>query len=99
MAQHNETAPNRDLVARLDGKDIVPAAVHDEIVLPDEKVNDRNLMIDNAIQAEQAEQSMSLWESLKTYKRAILWSMAISLVIVMDGYDTGCVFSQELGVP
>lgn len=43
----------------------------------------------DAIQAEQSEHNLTLKQSLRTYRRAILWSMAISLVIVMDGYDTG----------
>ena len=43
----------------------------------------------DAIQVEQSEHNLTLKQSLRTYRRAILWSMAISLVIVMDGYDTG----------
>lgn len=43
----------------------------------------------DAITAEEAEHTMPLLQALKVYKSAILWSMAISLVIVMDGYDTG----------
>jgi len=43
----------------------------------------------DAILAERAEHDMSLGQSLVTHRKAILWSMAISLVIVMDGYDTG----------
>lgn len=44
----------------------------------------------DAMVAEEAEHAMPLFEAVKVYKSAILWSMAISLVIVMDGYDTGC---------
>ena len=43
----------------------------------------------DAMMAEEAEHKMPLFQALKVYKSAILWSMAISLVIVMDGYDTG----------
>jgi hypothetical protein len=50
---------------------------------------DKRLDRADAIQAEPAEHHLTLRQSLKTYRRAILWSMAISLVIVMDGYDTG----------
>jgi hypothetical protein len=49
----------------------------------------------DAMLAEHAEQSMTLFESLKVYRSAILWSMAISLVIVMDGYDTGREYTRE----
>lgn len=43
----------------------------------------------DAIQAEDAEHRIPVLQALKVYKAAVLWSMAISLVIVMDGYDTG----------
>lgn len=43
----------------------------------------------DAIIAEEAEHAMPVLLALKTYRSATLWSMAISLVIVMDGYDTG----------
>lgn len=43
----------------------------------------------DAILAERAEHDMTLRQSLVTHRKAILWSMAISLVIIMDGYDTG----------
>lgn len=42
-----------------------------------------------AMAAEEAERLIPLFAALKVYRSAILWSMAISLVIVMDGYDTG----------
>lgn len=91
MAQLTKT-PTPDITSEnvnVGGKDSISPAVHDELVAVDEKTTPRDLARDDAIQGEQAEQSMTLKESLRTYKRAILWSMAISLVIVMDGYDTG----------
>ncbi|WOO80240.1 Maltose permease MAL31 [Vanrija pseudolonga] len=42
----------------------------------------------DAIDAEEAETNMGLWESLRTYPTAVFWSFAISLVIIMEGYDT-----------
>jgi hypothetical protein len=44
---------------------------------------------EDAIQAENVELALTLHESLSIYRSAILWSAAISLVIIMDGYDTG----------
>lgn len=46
-------------------------------------------ILQDAIAAEEAEAAMGLRESLSTYRWAVIWSIAISLVIVMDGYDTG----------
>jgi len=51
----------------------------------------------DAIRAEQNEHDIPLLQALKVYKSAILWSMAISLVIVMDGYDTGCKYTTLSG--
>ena len=35
------------------------------------------------------EKSMSLWQGIKAYPRAVGWSVVISLATTMDGYDTG----------
>lgn len=50
---------------------------------------DWNAIRNDAIIAEGIEHSMSIPQALIVYRSAILWSAAISLVIVMDGYDTG----------
>ena len=39
--------------------------------------------------AADAEKSMSLWQGMKAYPRAVGWSVAISMATTMDGYDTG----------
>lgn len=41
-----------------------------------------------AMNAEVAEQSMTIREALRDYKSAVFWSWAISLCIIMEGYDT-----------
>ncbi|KAJ9157508.1 Sugar/inositol transporter [Pleurostoma richardsiae] len=38
--------------------------------------------------ATQDEHSMTVWQAVKRYRKACLWSMAFSLSIIMDGYDT-----------
>lgn len=40
-----------------------------------------------AAAATAAEHNMGLWKSLKTYPKAIAWSMGISTCIVMEGFD------------
>ncbi|BEI85680.1 hypothetical protein CcaverHIS002_0510810 [Cutaneotrichosporon cavernicola] len=42
----------------------------------------------DAIEGEEAEQALTLRESFKLYPTAIFWSFAMSLVIIMEGYDT-----------
>ena len=43
---------------------------------------------DGAIAAETAEQAMTFTEAFRDYKSAVGWSLAISLCIIMEGYDT-----------
>jgi hypothetical protein len=46
--------------------------------------------LQDAINAEHAEKNMSFWTAVKTYRKAVIWSMAISATLVMEGYDTSC---------
>ncbi|KAI8623566.1 general substrate transporter [Xylariaceae sp. FL1651] len=46
-----------------------------------------------AYQAWQAERTAGFWESIRSNKRAVLWSMAISISIIMEGYDTALINS------
>jgi MFS transporter, SP family, general alpha glucoside:H+ symporter len=39
--------------------------------------------------ASQGEHEATLWEALKTNKKAAMWSAIISLTIIMEGYDIG----------
>lgn len=42
--------------------------------------------LDNARQASQDEQAMNLRDGMRLYPKAILWSMLLSLAIVMEGF-------------
>lgn len=42
-----------------------------------------------AQQAAAAERQATFWEALKSNRKAALWSAAISLTIIMEGYDVG----------
>ncbi|KAF4305586.1 Sugar/inositol transporter [Botryosphaeria dothidea] len=44
-------------------------------------------LVHDAANATQAEQSMSLWQGLKTYPYAVGWSVFLSTAIVMEGFD------------
>jgi SP family general alpha glucoside:H+ symporter-like MFS transporter len=43
----------------------------------------------DAMVAEEAERSLTLRESFRLYPKAVMWSLGISLCIVMEGYDLG----------
>lgn len=43
--------------------------------------------ISEAKQASDEEHSQSLWQALNANRKAVLWSMLISMSIVMEGYD------------
>lgn len=51
--------------------------------------------IDRAVAAELAEQSMTFREAIRDYRSAVFWSFAISLCIIMEGYDTALPVSDE----
>ncbi|KIH86387.1 MFS transporter, SP family, general alpha glucoside:H+ symporter [Sporothrix brasiliensis 5110] len=59
-----------------------------------------------ASHAADVERSMSIREALRLYPKAIFWSCVITLVIIMDGYDTALIgsffgyptFQQRFGV-
>ncbi|KAI0025226.1 sugar transporter-like protein [Xylariomycetidae sp. FL0641] len=44
--------------------------------------------LDEARQATEDEHNQTLWEALKQNRRAVMWSVLISMTIVMEGYDT-----------
>lgn len=48
-------------------------------------------IIQNAKAATDKEQRMSLWEGIKTYPKAVGWSLLISTCIAMEGYDISLV--------
>ncbi|KAH7377545.1 MFS transporter [Cadophora sp. MPI-SDFR-AT-0126] len=57
-----------------------------------------NEVIDNARNATDKEHSMTLWQGLKLYPKAVGWSILISTCIVMEGYDL-CLLSSFYAFP
>jgi len=49
---------------------------------------DFDILTSGAAKATEAEHSMTLREGLRTYPRAVGWSILISTAIVMEGFDT-----------
>jgi len=48
---------------------------------------------EDAKHATNAEHALPFWQALKFYRKAVGWSMAISLGIIMEGYDTALIGS------
>jgi hypothetical protein len=43
---------------------------------------------EDARMATQTEHTMPLWQGIKTYRKAVFWSVIVSSSIIMEGYDT-----------
>ena len=62
---------------------------------------------DEARRATEAEHSLTIWQAVRMYPKACFWSCAVSLVYIMDGYDTALLgslfafpnFQQRFGKP
>ncbi|KAL4779133.1 general substrate transporter [Aspergillus varians] len=48
-------------------------------------------VVENAKAAAQKEQRMTLWQGIKLYPKAVMWSFIISTTIAMEGYDISLV--------
>jgi SP family general alpha glucoside:H+ symporter-like MFS transporter len=68
--------------------------------------NTRNETMQNAKAATEKEHNMTLLQGIKLYPKAIAWSMLISTLIVMEGFDIALInnlygfqaFNQKFGV-
>ncbi|KAI1389307.1 putative MFS alpha-glucoside transporter [Hypoxylon trugodes] len=90
-----------------DGVGTVPTPVPD-VALKEEQEAQETLsdVIRNAKLATEKEHSMTLWQGLKLYPKAIAWSVLISTCIAMEGYDVSLVnnfyafpqFNKKYGV-
>lgn len=50
----------------------------------------RGFMHKDEVEEDVRERSITLWEGIKTYPKAIGWSVVLSTAIVMEGYGTLC---------
>lgn len=48
---------------------------------------DSKVLVVEAKQAADSEHQMTLWEAIKTYPKAIGWSVLLSSTLIMEGYD------------
>jgi hypothetical protein len=56
---------------------------HDEVARMSGK-----MLNEDARLATQAEHNLGLWQAIKTYRKAVFWSVTVSSSIIMEGYDT-----------
>lgn len=66
-------------VARIDSKAAAAIASN---------VQDYDALVHDAHEATQAQENMSISKAIKTYPKAIFFSLILSLAVVMEGYDT-----------
>ncbi len=66
-------------VARVDSKQAAAIASN---------VEDYDALVHDAAEATQAQEQMSLAKAIKTYPNAIMFSLILSLAVIMEGYDT-----------
>lgn len=53
--------------------------------------NSTSSILKGAKAAAEKERSMTLWQGVRLYPKAIAWSVVISTCIVMEGYDISLV--------
>ena len=46
------------------------------------------MLNEDAKQATATEHTLGLWQGIKTYRKAVFWSVIVSASIIMEGYDT-----------
>ncbi|KAM0790380.1 hypothetical protein ACM66B_003262 [Microbotryomycetes sp. NB124-2] len=70
------------------------------------EIQDYSAVVDEARDASELEQTMTLREGLRLYPKAIAWSMLLSTAIIMEGYDTTLIgnffaypqFNKQFGI-
>lgn len=76
--------------SKTQGQDVItPAPVKEEP--PQGPAAPMAKVVENAKAAAQKEQKMTLWQGIKLYPKAVVWSVIISTTIAMEGYDISLV--------
>jgi MFS transporter, SP family, general alpha glucoside:H+ symporter len=76
--------------AAMDEKKNIVTSAHFENVthLPLEEKMTGDILHEYAKVGAYVEHQLSAWEAIKTYPKAIFWSLMVSMWVVMEGYDT-----------
>ncbi|KAK8112739.1 sugar transporter [Apiospora sp. TS-2023a] len=81
--------PKQDAIA--EGSPTYPSAEEEKKQYSDSEARPMSDLIRDAKLATEKEHSMTLWQGIKLYPKAIAWSVLISTCIVMEGYDVSLV--------
>lgn len=97
-------------MASTNGNDIMPepqtpVATREADTEKQTNAHDMSKLVRNARLGAEKEQSMTLWQGIKLYPKAIGWSVLISTCICMEGYDVSLInnfyafpqFNQKYG--
>ncbi|KAJ5730916.1 uncharacterized protein N7483_005424 [Penicillium malachiteum] len=70
-----------------------PHMTHHETTTPSPEVQSRIALAEDARNATIEEHSLTFSEAVKRYPKACFWAVAVSLVVILDGYDTALIGS------
>ena len=78
---------------------------HDEVGVPDHELPCWVGLAEDARNATAEEHRLGFWDAVKLYPKACMWTMVVSLVVILDGYDTALIgslfgfpaFQQQFG--
>lgn len=84
-----DTKPSDHFVENMDPK---PTGYHEEIAVGTAEnratdVHDWGEITLDAKAATAAEHSLTFWQGIKVYRKAVFWSLIVSMTIIMEGYD------------
>ncbi|KAJ5734064.1 hypothetical protein N7493_002850 [Penicillium malachiteum] len=70
-----------------------PHIAHHETTTPSPEMQDRIALAEDARLATIEEHNLTFFEAVKRYPKACFWGIAVSLVVILDGYDTALIGS------
>ncbi|CVL02507.1 uncharacterized protein FMAN_00028 [Fusarium mangiferae] len=62
-------------------------AVERGLQAPEKPAYDVAMLVSKAQAADVADRQLTIWQALKKYKKAVLWSTLLSTALIMEGYD------------
>ncbi|KAJ5109432.1 hypothetical protein N7456_006107 [Penicillium angulare] len=88
-------------------KEDAPHIAHEEMATQDREVQGWMGLAEDARNATIQEHRLTFFEAVKLYPKACLWTMVVSLVVILDGYDTALIgslfgfpaFQKQFGNP
>ncbi|KLO86335.1 Uncharacterized protein LW93_11109 [Fusarium fujikuroi] len=54
---------------------------------PEQPAYEAAMLVSKAQAADAADRQLTIWQALKKYKKAVLWSTLLSTALIMEGYD------------